>query len=250
MEQHKDIVGGNTPVYILLPHCRESKTDVFFNILKNIVSRSSLLRDDVEMALKMGMSPERVSIGIDDISLNWEKLSTKSDQIIQAKLLGSWSITNNPLLGKTLFGKKWQAPANNVEIKSENDTRVMTWPEIDELLGPKMKCKVIELNLSRSTIAKLKHFVEVPLSEINLCNGKEIPKTKMKSFDIDDVYVQKCWESLKLGKWCESADVEVSFHGYNAFLLLIASKNIILIDSIKSILVNHRQQGSRRTASI
>lgn len=151
------------------------------------------------------MAGEGFSIESEDISVNWKQLSSESQQIRQSKLLGLWAINNFPLLGKNFFGESYRAPKRNaVEVTGSS----MIEPDsIDDFIFPKMKLRMIQLNVSESTIVKLKHFVKAPG-----CIGKNSEfqiSRKMRSFIIDAEFLESCWKALKFGE-SMSSDFEVS----------------------------------------
>lgn len=185
------------PVYLLLPICVELETDMFFHILKTIVDRKRVDDNDQLKLFKKGMTAEKLLIEPDDISKNcWKDQQLKSNKERQFKLLGFWTIQNFPLFGKNLFGRSWQAPERKWVGFSENAPAIK--PEkIDTAVFQKMKLRIIELCVSDSTLNKLKYFVRVPNS---IGKYRELYiSPKMKSFEIQEKYLDICWKALKLG---------------------------------------------------
>lgn len=200
--------GNRQSFNILLPVCTESKTDVFLNILKNIVARSKINDHYLTDAFMSGMNGEYFEVESDDVSLNWKQLSSETQQICQSKLLGFWTIDKFPSLGKKLFGESYQAPRRNaVKVIGNSEIEARN---IDDLIFSKMKLRVIQLNVCASTFIKLKHFIKVPgcVGKSNECRIS----TKMISFDVETQYVESCWEALKVGEFSMNLDNEVSLH--------------------------------------
>ncbi len=204
MEDKNDI--KITPsVNILLPICVESETDVFFNILRNVIARSKLDEHILDNAVKLGMMGDKFYIKSKDLTKKWSDLVTMSQQIRQSKLIGFWAIDNFPSLGKKLNGKLWKASKEKC-LQFSGNSKTVTAAEIDSIIFQKLKIRVIQLNVSESTLSKLKLFVHVP-AIVGRKNESQI-SPKIKVFDIDDNWVEKCWEALKLGYF--SLDVSVS----------------------------------------
>lgn len=200
----------NAPAFhILLPVCIESKVDIFLNILKCAVSRSKLDQHHLTRAFMSGTKGESFAVEMDDLTLSWKQLKSEDQRIRQSKILGFWAIVNFPSLQRKLFGETHQAPprndvsvVGNTEIKADN---------IDDLVFPKMKLRVIELSVSGSTFHKLKHFVKVPAC-VGVRRSNEISiSRKMVSFDVDANFVESCWDALRCGEFSMSSDYEVSF---------------------------------------
>ncbi len=187
---------------VLLPFCVEAKTDVFMIILKNIVARSMLEDNCLVTAIKAGMSEEQFSIEPDDISVDWTKQNSESQQIRQWELLGSWTASNFPALGKKLFGESYRVPKRNAETVNGNS--VFESDSINEIIFSKMKIRIIELSVSESTMEKLKHFTKVP-DVIGKSKEQRISR-KMKSFEVDDAFVDRCWKALKSGAFSADSD--------------------------------------------
>lgn len=163
--------------------------------------RVKLIDHYLDNAFKSGMVSEEIRIVSDDTSLCWRNRNSKREGIRQSKLLGYWTTTNFASLGKVFFEDSWEASKGNfVTVESGNNTRTITAAEIDEIILPKMKCSVIELNVCESTLSNLKHFVTVPIDEIEVYNALQLTR-KMRFFDIRKDYVEKCWTALKRGKW-------------------------------------------------
>lgn len=207
----EDICEIIPPLYILLPTCTESKTDVFLNILKNSLARSKLDDHYLDNALKLGTSANKFSIELEDVSMNWSELNSKEQQIRQSKLLGFWAIYNFPSLGNKLFGKSWQPP-NRRSLQVVGRSKELCPDEIDVIVFRKLKPRVMQLNVSLSTLAKLQHFVSVPA---NICKTNESQVSpKVKSFDIDGEFIENCWQALKLGKFSLDVNFEVMIKYY------------------------------------
>lgn len=136
-----------TPVLILLPICIELETDVFLNILKNVIGRKKLDDHFIDSTLKVGMRSDKFSIEEEDMSVSWSEKKSKDDQIRQSKLLGYWAINNFPPLGKKLFGSSWQTP-NRQSLQVVGHSKVISAEEIDAMVFQKMKIRVMQLNVS------------------------------------------------------------------------------------------------------
>lgn len=197
-----------TPVLILLPICIELETDVFLNILKNVIGRKKLDDHFIDSALKLGMRYDKFSIEEEDMSVSWSEKKSKDDQIRQSKLLGYWAINNFPSLGKKLFGSSWQTP-NRQSLQVVGHSKVISAEEIDAMVFQKMKIRVMQLNVSPSTLVKINHFVNAP-ANIGKTNESKI-SIKIKSFDPDDEWTEQCWKALKLGSFSLNGSYEVSF---------------------------------------
>ena len=197
-----------TPVLILLPICIELETDVFLNILKNVIGRKKLDDHYIDNALKLGMRSDKFSIEEEDISVSWREKKSRDDQIRQSKLLGYWAINNFPSLGKKLFGSSWQTP-NRQSLQVVGHSKVLSAEEIDAMVFQKLKIRVMQLNVSPSTLVKINHFVNVP-ANIGKTNESKI-SMKIKSFDPYDEWNEQCWKALKLGSFSLDGNYEVSF---------------------------------------
>lgn len=187
-------------VYILLPNCTRSDHNVFFNILKNVVfrvGRVKLTEHYLDNAFKEGMLAKEDQIDFTGAE-TWSIHSSKRDKTLLWRLLGYWASRSCPLFGKILFGDSWKTTDS---VGGFDD-------EIDNFVVQKMKCILVELNVSESTLLLLKHFVEVPVNEIGLENMIQI-SPKMKLYDVETNYWDKCWASLKCGKWLGTSDMEV-----------------------------------------
>lgn len=192
MDESVENVKENTPpIYVLLPICIESKTDVFLNILKNVLCRSRPLTNFLDNAFISGIAGEKFHVDFDDISVDWKTLTSESRQIRQLKLLGSWAIRHYPSIGKKLIGGAWQPPKKcGVHVTGSTE---MTEAEIDIFIFKKMKLRIIELNVSKSTSDKLKYFVRAPMT-IGKMNVTLI-SPKMRAFDIENQYLKVCWQA-------------------------------------------------------
>lgn len=224
----------NNPVYILLPICDELEHDVFLNLLRNIVGRvgrSRLADHYLDNAFKSGMEEDFV-VAEDDVTLSWKNSESRSKRTRHAKLIGYWTAVNCPILCKAFFGNSWlPSKGSVVKVESRNGIKTMTAAEIDKIIFPKMKCNVAELHVCDSTLANLKHFVKVPINEIELSNGRQIT-SRIRSYDINQEFMlmEKCWASLKHGEWLKNNNTEVRrtvlylrvFHSVEVFPLSIA----------------------------
>lgn len=192
------------PVNILLPICEETDIDVFLHILRSIISRKS---EDHYLynGLKFGMSGEVFSIEEEDLTMNWKGLNTTKQRIRQSRLLGYWATKNFPSLGKKLHGVSWQPSTKSLPIK--NQPKDINADEIIAKLSEKVKLRILELDVSDGTVSRLKDFVNVP-ANIGKRNEFKLSK-QMKSFDIDDEWMEHCWKALKSGEF--SLVFEVSF---------------------------------------
>lgn len=188
------------PLYLLLPTCVESKFDAFFNILRKAIGRSAPEVNYLDNALKFGMTGKAMTIEPDDILVDWKLQQTKSNQIMQWKLLGFWANQNSSSLGKKLFHSSWMPPQREcVEVVGG---KLMTPEEIDVIIARKVKLRVYELSVSKSTFEKVKHFVKVP-ADVDVYNDKQI-SPKIKSFEIKPEHLQRCYDALRFGKFDNS----------------------------------------------
>lgn len=194
------------PVYILLPICVETKTDVFYNILKKTLARKKLKDHYLDTAFKMGLMGDKVYIEMDDINRNWRELESKDQQIRQSKLIGYWAIDNFPSLGKKLCGKSW-SPSKESRVQVIEHSKEISSQENDATVFQKLKIRVMQLNVSENTFCKLKHFVNVP-AYIGKSSGSQITP-KIKSFDVDCEWVEQCWKALKMGHFPLDVNVHV-----------------------------------------
>lgn len=186
------------PIYILLPVCLEQNDDVFLDILKCTIARSKLNQGALD--LKLGMGSEKFSVSPEDLSLNWENHQTDVQKLRQSKLLGFWMVGNFPKLAGKIFWGSFDPPKRSDVVIVGNEQ--YSGDRIDSAIFEKMKLRIMELHLSWSTLEKLKHFVQVP-STVGMINEKIISK-KMKSFDIEDQYIDDCWNALKFGQFVEA----------------------------------------------
>lgn len=180
--------------HILLPTCNESEEDVFHNVLKSILYRSKYENSFLDNAFKLGMSGGVFPIEEEDLAMNWKQLNSEEQQIRQSKLLGFWAVENFPSLGKQLYGPSWQAKVKS--LQSNTHSKEISAEEINAMIFKKLKLRVLQLNVSDSTLGKLKYFVNVP-DNIARKNESKVSKT-IKAFDIDDQWVKHCWKALKL----------------------------------------------------
>lgn len=126
------------PVYVLLPMCTETKSDVFLNILRNVVGHSKIVENLLDYALQAGMTAETFTIDTEDVMVHWNELNTKSKEIRQSKMLGYWAIENFPSLGKKLHGEPWLAPQRKC-VQVVDGNRSLKPDEVDDLIFQKMK---------------------------------------------------------------------------------------------------------------
>lgn len=190
-ENIRDVI---LPVNILLPFCFELDIDVFFIILKNVVARTRMDDPNFE-SIRAGMT-DPIHVELEDISVNWKELKTKSQQSRQLKLIGFWAVHNYPTLGKKLLGETWSPPQrSSIEIPGGS---VMTANQIDAVIFEKLKLRIIELRVEKSTLIRLKHFVTAPESVGKYEKGI-VKSAKMTSFEIKDDHLKNCWSALKHG---------------------------------------------------
>lgn len=195
--------------HILLPMCTESTDDIFLNILKCAVARTVLDANCTTAAFMSAIEGRNVEVEMEDLTLNWEELRTEPQKIRQSGILGFWTISNFPSLGKQLFGKKHEAPQRH-DICIDQHTSIGV-NFIDDIVFAKMKLRIIELSVNGSTFMKLKHFVKVPGCVVKRGSGVVVSR-KMESFDINGEYLQRCWKALKCGEFTLNSDDEVSFY--------------------------------------
>lgn len=188
------------PVYILLPVCIEMQCDLFMNFLQNILAKGKK-KNWLDDAFKTGMDTEEFEIENEDIEEHWQVLKSKEQQIRQAKLLGYWCASNFPSLAK-----RQNVRPHVRKCVTINRNGSMQPDDIDKVVFRKLKIRIIELNVSQSTLSNLKNFVKVP-NEIGRYNAVQISPRK-SLFDINDGDIQLCWDALKSGKF--SLNVEVS----------------------------------------
>lgn len=204
----------SSTVYVLLPICVESKYDVFFNLLKNVVGKVGRARFTeyfLDNAFKSGMTNESIQIDEDDVSLDWKICNSKREAIRQSHLLGHWSTKNSPTFGKVMLGDAWQAPeGKSVMVERRKGIESFPTEEIDKIIFKKMKCHLVQLNVKMTTLPNLKHFVKVPISEVDVENECQV-SSKMKTFDIKENCMEKCWEALKRGAWLSNTQVRQKF---------------------------------------
>lgn len=180
-------------VNILLPVCEQSDIDVFLNILRAIVSRTNIDKNPLNISLIGGMNSSTIRIQAEDIG-PWNHLNSQQHQARQALMLGFWSTENFPSLGIRLCGDGWKKPQRQcVEVFGRES---ITPNEFDSLIFDKINLRVIELLVNRTTLARLKNFIEAP-SDIAKENKIQLSK-KMFSFEIGSG-VDRCWEVLKSG---------------------------------------------------
>lgn len=196
-----------TPVYILLPFYTELKLDVFVTILKKVVSRKKSSDDYVVGAFTSGMSAKTLFIESEDLLVNCNDEISMPQLIRLVKLLGFWAVNNFPSLGRKLLGEIWM-PSKERTVNIGNQ-KIMDDKQMDATMFQKFKLRVIELSVSDSTWVKVKHFVDVPASVCE-ASSDQISK-KMKMFDIQDAYIDDCWQALKVGKLTVNVNFEVSF---------------------------------------
>lgn len=203
-----------TPPNFLLPFCEElaeSEIDGFFSVLKSVINRKSIDENCFDSSLKSAMSGETFFIYSKDLITNWSMLKSKTQRIRQYKLLGYWAIENFSSFGRILFGKSWKAPERkSIEVVGPSGTEELQPEDIDKQILQKLSLRILEMDLSDSTLAKLKHLVNVP-SIVRKNNDKKI-SSKIKAFDVEDKYKEKCWRSLKSGRNVFDENFEVSVY--------------------------------------
>lgn len=202
-------------MFILLPTCVEHDTDddVFLSIVKNTVGRSKLTKNVLEF--KTGMSGKQIQVVPDDLLLNWKE-STSENRKNQFKLLGFWAVTNYPSIGKKLFGGDWQAP-ERISVKIVG-SEVMDEVAVDAIIFKKMQLRIVELNVCPSTCEKMKHFVRAPIT-VAKCNEETITR-QIKTFDVQDEFIEDLWEVAKLGQLSSKTTLDVSVLGCNEIVFL------------------------------
>lgn len=199
---------GDT-VNILLPICTEFGSDIFLDIIQNIIAHSPIDTHYLAKAVKSGMNGEKFSIASNDFKIDWKELSSKNEQIRLSKMIGYWAIKNFPSLGQKFSSrKKYQAPQRK-SVNVINSSEEIEEGAIDALIFSKMKLRVLKLDVGHSTVCKFNHFVNVP-ERINVYNECQIT-AQIKSFDIKNEQIKDCWAALKFGEFSENENFEVSF---------------------------------------
>lgn len=183
-----------SPLFILLPVCGESTSDVFFNVIRNSIARSKLDEHFLDNALKCGIAGEEFEIEIDDVATDWGQLQSNEQLIRQSKLLGYWAMEHFPALGKKFFGATW-VPNERQHIQVVGQADSMNPGDIDKLVFKKLKLRLMELQVSESTAIKLKHFAVDAVATMVKTNEHQL-SPKIKSWDIDG---EDYWKTLKLG---------------------------------------------------
>lgn len=205
------------PPHFLFPFSTESKTDGFFGLLKCIINRKSVDENCFDSSLKSAMSGEMFCIHSEDLIMDWSMLNSDDQRIRKSKLLGYWAIQNFSSLGRTLCGKTWKAPERkSIEVVGPSGSEQLQPEQIDEKIFQKLTLRILEINVNSSTLAKLKHFVKVPCT-VGKNNEQQI-SPKIKLFDIDDGYIEKCWRALKSGVFQVNFEVRVYFISRGLFL--------------------------------
>lgn len=203
-----EIIENSVQLNILLPLCVESRCDVFYSVIKNAIDRSKL--DDFVNVLKLGMNGDEFFIKSEDLSSNWNVLNSTEERIRQSKILALWAIEHFPALGKRFYGASWKPPERkNIHVIGETQ---VTIDDIDAIVLRKLKLRMFQLNVSPSTLKKLRHLaIDVP-ANFHKSNEHEY-STKIKSFEIDGEFVEESWKALKLGKFSinVSQSLEVCF---------------------------------------
>lgn len=190
-------------LYILLPVCVELEHDVFFNILKNLVGRVAWIKLEehyMDNAFISGMTAEEIIIHEEDISSSWKINQSSEASVRKSKMLGYWSKTHCPTFSKIFFCESQPLQERIVKLKSKYGTKTMTSGEVHTVISPKMECAIVKLNISKSTVTNLKHFVCVPINEIEVY-GEVKMSAAMTSYNIKDEYLSKCWAALERGEW-------------------------------------------------
>ncbi|XP_037025682.1 uncharacterized protein LOC119067043 [Bradysia coprophila] len=190
-----DIDENTPPIYVLLPTCLETDTDVFLEILKSVVLHTRLHDNFHIHSIISGMDGEVFEVDVDDLTTDWKNLTSHSRKVRQSKLLGYWAARNYPLIGKKLIGAAWQ-PSNTCNVQVSEPMEIAK-DRIDEIVAKKLQIRIIELNVCRGTSKKLNYFVRAP---IGLNGGNVVAlSSKMKAFDIKSEFVAECWNALKVG---------------------------------------------------
>lgn len=197
------------PMYMLLPICTESEHDIFFNILQKVIARSRLDEHPLDKALKLGMMVDDFHIELDDITENWNQLKSDEQQTRQWKILGYWATENFPLLGKKFCGGSWMPPQSRGSLQIIGQPKKMSADEIDGIVFRKLKLRMMKLQLSKSTLDKLKHFIINVPPYIETYNELQMTK-KIACLDIGEKWIQHCWNALKMGKFSLDDDIQVS----------------------------------------
>ncbi|KAG4065651.1 hypothetical protein HA402_014715 [Bradysia odoriphaga] len=188
-------------INILIPDCTRSEHNVFFSILKNVVFRvghAKLTEHFLDNAFKDGMKAREFQVDL-HTAATWNIDSSRRDKILLSKLLGCWASRNCQTFGRILYKEKWET----------TDSRSVLANNIDKFVYKTLKCILIELDVSESTLTNLKHFVKVPVNEIGLENMVQI-SPKMKVYQIKNIHWEKCWMSLSRGEWLGSSHGEIN----------------------------------------
>lgn len=188
-------------VHILLPTCIRSDHNVFLNILKNIVGKvghAKLSEHFLDNAFKEGMVATEFQVDFSSAE-KWNSKSSKQEKISLSRLIGCWASRNCDGFGKILFKDSWRT------VESRTGT---PFAMIDRFVFSKMRCILVELNVSETTLPILKHFVKVPVKEIDVENMVQI-SPRMRVFDIKKDCLENCWKSLKHGEWLGNSNYEV-----------------------------------------
>lgn len=200
------------PMNFLLPVCVETD-DAFFSIVKTIINRKSIDENYVDSSLKLGMSGDTFCIHSEDLLMNWSTMTSRKQKIRQFKLLGYWSIQNFSSFGKIVFGKTWNAPQRkNIQVVRPSGIVELQPDEVDEKIARKLSLRILEINLSSSTMAKLKYLVNVPSFVRKNAEQKTGISSKIKPFDVKDEYMEKCWIAFKSGSYLFDANFEVNIY--------------------------------------
>lgn len=188
----------NTPVYIILPMCKDMEHDVFLSVLRKLLSRARVDDHYLNFALITGM--EKLKIYIEPVDILSDDSTDKEQEIRRTMLLGFWCVKNFPSLAKKLLGERW-FPREGRKVLFQNGL-VMPDEDIHSFIFPSLALSVMELVVSESTLEKIKHFVRVPPYIRSADEPIEISK-KVRMFRIKDEFVENCWRSLKCGKYSE-----------------------------------------------
>lgn len=194
-----------TPLYLLLPVFIELKQDVFLKMLRKIVSRTKF-GDGIESSFTSGMTAKTLFINLEDLSANCND-DDKELLIRLSELMGFWAVNNFPSLGLKLLGECWN-PTEDRTVSIGNQ-QTMNDKEMDAIVFQKLKLRVIELSVSRTTLSRIKHFVTVPTY---VCEKDPVQiSIKMKMFAIQDAHIDDCWQALKAGKFIMNPNFEWRF---------------------------------------
>ncbi|KAJ6642719.1 Chitin biosynthesis protein CHS5 [Pseudolycoriella hygida] len=221
--------------HILLPFCVEQDNDVFFDILKTTIARSKVTQKAMDM--RLGMGAGKLSVKPKDLSLNWKSLKSDAQQIRQSKLLGFWMVANYPTMAGKLYWGLPDAPKRSDVVTV--GTEELDGGSVDDIILKKLKLRIIELNVSPTTLDKVKHFVKVP-NFIGMYNERQI-SPKVKAFDIEPEFVDECWSALKLGGFTQT-EMNLLFKQSKPFINEHASSKAVRFHWFSTLRTNISQE--------